>query len=868
MDSVRRKLEFIDKELAWRRDFHGQVVSTAPLLFAAAGLIAGIVIQSTRDLPMQVWLVLLVLCMVTAVALYILQSRKQAFIPYAIGYTALVCFVCLGGIRLASYYQAEPSDIRNLIGISKELEMDSRLRGNDTRDERVLATIRGVILTEPYVDKQRWEFAGFRQTDPGSSFYLKVKEVEAVDGWTEVSGTVRVLVAEPVLDLKAGDFVQMYCWLDRFARASNPGQFDTAKYLSQKNVFVGASVKSRDGIEVLESGSSGIFTRAKRKLQESATRGLVGELSVEEQSRGLIEALLLGYRGNIDNKTYKAFRRTGLLHFISLSGLHLGILMGTVWWLCKAAGLMKRARAIICIIAIGVFLMVVPPRSPTLRAAVIGFVFCLSFLFRRYSNPLNTLSLAATILLLVRPTGLFEAGWQLSFASVLGILVFNESVANFLHETTKDWFWDIPLEDVSLLRRLAKRLGKAVVALFSVGFAAWLGGAGILLYHFYEITPLASVWTVAVFSLVWAILVLGFLKIILFFLLPTLSMVLGFIVTGLSGWLIGVVKFIADLGISQILVGRVPIGLIVFYYVFVIFTAFVYFRRPLPRKVTCTIMVLAMVVFLGLAKWHRTHRNHLELTCLDVGHGQAILAKLPGGENVLFDAGSLYKSDIGRRTVTAFLGYSGINEIDAIVLSHGDLDHINGIPEIVEHCKVGGVYASDAFLSQTEQEGTARFLKESLRNKGLEIQALGEDLKLGSGTKLRILWPSKEVCANSQLDDNDKSVVSLIEFGGAEVLLCSDIENVAQRELLRLFANLEPEVVVVPHHGSVNTLEADFLDELGADILICSCSRRQYERQQIYKGETKQFYTSKDGAITICIDEDGKIKSDVFVRQK
>jgi beta-lactamase superfamily II metal-dependent hydrolase len=112
-------------------------------------------------------------------------------------------------------------------------------------------------------------------------------------------------------------------------------------------------------------------------------------------------------------------------------------------------------------------------------------------------------------------------------------------------------------------------------------------------------------------------------------------------------------------------------------------------------------------------------------------------------------------------------------------------------------------------------------------------------------------------------------VVSLIEFAGAGVLLCSDIENVAQRELLRLVPRLEPEVVIVPHHGSVNTLEADFLDELGADVLICSCSRRQYERQQGYKGQekAKAFYTPKDGAINVCIDSDGRIKTDVFAKR-
>ncbi len=159
-------------------------------------------------------------------------------------------------------------------------------------------------------------------------------------------------------------------------------------------------------------------------MRQTATQALLGNLSLEDRSRGLLEALLLGYRGHIDSTTYRAFRKTGLLHFISLSGMHLGILVGIIWWLCKTAGLTKPARAIICIIAIGVFLLIVPPRAPTLRAAVICLVFCLSFFFRRKSNSLNTLSLAAITLLLIRPTNLFEAGWQLSFASVLGLILF------------------------------------------------------------------------------------------------------------------------------------------------------------------------------------------------------------------------------------------------------------------------------------------------------------------------------------------------------------------------------------------------------------------------------------------------------------
>ena len=106
-------------------------------------------------------------------------------------------------------------------------------------------------------------------------------------------------------------------------------------------------------------------------------------------------------------------------------------------------------------------------------------------------------------------------------------------------------------------------------------------------------------------------------------------------------------------------------------------------------------------------------------------------------------------------------------------------------------------------------------------------------------------------------------MVSLIEFAGTEILLCSDIEKFAQRELLRLFPNLKPEVVVVPHHSSAKTLDADFLEKLEADILITSCGRRQYEGQQAIRQRNKasSFYTARDGAITVWVNKDGTIKT-------
>jgi competence protein ComEC len=418
---------------------------------------------------------------------------------------------------------------------------------------------------------------------------------------------------------------------------------------------------------------------------------------------------------------------------------------------------------------------------------------------------------------------------------------------------------------------MSPRPGPYLLRLFSAGLAAWLGGAGILLYHFYTINPLAGIWTVLVFPLVAAILTLGFLKMLFFLMLPTLSWALGIAATFLSDVLVWAVKLIAQADISQILVGRVSLAPVVLYYCIIVFAGYAYFRRPVIKKAICAFVLCSLIIYLGALKWQRTHRDNLVLTCLDVGHGQAILAQLPGKANVLFDAGSLYGNDIGTRIVSPYLDYIGIRKIDALIVSHNDTDHINGIPEVVENCDVRSVYANNAFFDRKDVWGTAEFLNDSLIEKGLEIKRIEAELNLNAGVSMKMLWPNEQLYNIKDLSDNDRSLVSLIEFAGAKILLCSDIEEFAQRELLRLNPDLKADVVVVPHHGSASTLDAEFLEHLDADVLICSCGRRQYERMgrdtesvRYVPAENRSLCTSEDGAITVFVDKNGTIKTSVF----
>lgn len=846
MGDIQRKLKLIDAQLTGSSDLHSRVFRTCPLLLLALGLTLGITIQTTAALSIYPWLIILIACAAAIVNLLSRNGLQTTIWKFAS--IAMISFICLGAIRLQTYQQITQNDISNFV-----------------TSEPKLATIQGRLATDPYTnEKPQWKFARFTHSDPYSSFYLKLNQAKTTQGWKKITGIIRIHVAEPVLDLKTGDHIQLHCQLNRFKNATNPGQFDMQKHMAGRNIFVAASVRSRNAIELLQDGSTRLFSKLKWKLRHLTTQALIGS-SAENQNQGLLQALLLGFRSNVTNDVHQAFQKTGLLHFISLSGLHLGILFASIWWICKTAGLLKPARAIVSMIVIAIFLLIVPPRAPTIRAAIICWTYCISFLFRRRSNPINTLSLAAIILLLIRPTMLFEPGWQLSFAAVLGILFFAKRIQLFLDEHLESLFAKIRKKNDLLWRFIAGLSG-----MFSVGLAAWIGSAGILLYHFYTINLLTCLWTIIVFPFVTAILMVGYLKIILTPILPTASILLATAADLLCTALIATVKFIANLASGQILIGNVPLPVPFFYYTIIAFIALANPKRIPIKKLIYLSAVLALISFLSFTKYQRTHRDNLSIHCLDVGHGQAILTQLPGNANILFDAGSLHKTNIGLRVITPFLRYSGIDKIDAIVISHNDTDHINAIPELTDNCRIGAIYANDAFFNKNDKWGTAEFLRDQLSEKGFTIQRLPRELNLNSRAKIKILWPRKQDKQTEHLSDNDTSTVSLIEFAGQGILLCSDIEKFSQNQITTLYSDLKPEIIIIPHHGSFNTLDPDFLKKLEPEILICSCGKRQYEKAPLLESlsDGTWLYTQRDGAINIEIDKTGQIKTHTFTNKQ
>ncbi len=832
MDEIQQKIEDLQSQLIPKQTLLKQTLLTCPALLPAIGLIIGLVVQFYFALSLLIWLAILILCTIV----YLIQQFPKKVPTNLILVIIFLCFACLGGIRLIAYNRPASNDIRNI-----------------ALENFTFAHIKAKIISKPVVvvaDENDWLFSKFSQSLPYTSFYAKVTDVKTAAGWTKATGTIKFYILEAVKDVNAGYEIQAFCRLGKFSAADNPGQFNTARYMNRNGVFLSASIKSANAITVLSSEKLKSPFDIKAKLRQLAIAALLEDTEQYDNMR-LVEALVLGSRTKIDRKLYDDFIKTGLVHLVALSGLNVGILAGFFWWLSKKFGLLHQGRSIACIIATIIFLLVVPATSSTLRAGIMFIIFCLGPLLSRQSKAVNSLAVSAILLLLIRPMDFLNPGFQLSFAAVLGMLFFMYPISIFISQPIE------PLKKTFLYSPLRMPLD-----MFALGLAAWIAVVPIIAYHFYQFQLLTALWTVPASIPVAVILILGTLKILLNPLLPTLAAGLAVILDFSAKILSYLVTIFAKVSFTYIIIGKPGIHFVVLFYLLIFLWRFFPFRKkPVLNFVYPTVMIFLLLLAVFVNRLEKF--NNLQLTILSVGHGQAIYVKTPDNRNFIIDAGSMSKNDVGDRIVNPFLDYTAADKIHSIFISHDDIDHYNGLPEILNKHNCQNVYSTPQFIQSAATSATDAKLSEFIRSKNLPLCITPEKISLGK-TVITHLWP-KETSTEIPLSDNEASLVLLLEYAGRKILLCSDITAEAQRQLMNLYPQLDVDLIVTPHHGSGRTLEPLFLNAFKPEFLITSCSEARLgsiSREITDFGQS--YYTCKDGAITVSINRTGRIKIKTF----
>jgi len=718
---------------------------------------------------------------------------------------------------------------------------------------------------------------------------LRLEASEHAEAWALVEG----------LHLQYGDAVRLWVRLRKPRIYLNPGSFDFRRWMeSTEDIYWVGTIKNPLLVEKLPgaigggnrvgpcqlwrsfaalrmttSGVARVFSPSAFSTFAERVRGrLLGSIddlyprwSAQGRCGSVLKAVLLGDRSSLDSETIESFRKTGLYHLLVIAGLHVGLLALLADWLLRLVRLGERARRLTVLALLIFYAFLVEQRAATLRATLMIALYLLARLLYRSSSTLNSIGLAALVLLLWRPAWLFESGFQLSFSAAL--LIAGLAVP-ILERTTEPYRRALRgLDELRLDEHLAPRLAQFRLDLRAL--IAWLKLRLRILDRHHALAP--ALVTGPARALLWTANILLFSAVLQVGLLLPMATTFHRVALagiGLNALAIPVMTLLLALAVPTVVLAALVPALaiwpakalaVVMAGLFALtdlphLPAWLSFRVPDPPFwVSCgfVLFILAAALALGkrpsvfalslaglgvmtaLVATHpfspRLPAGRLEVTALDCGQGESLFVVLPDRTTMLVDGcGSRHRStgegaaqgrlwDPGEDIVSPYLWSRGIEKIDIVVLSNPREDHLGGLFAVARNFRIGEFWHAENGAGRAYWD-----LLEKLRAKGVAEQTLvaGDNLERGGAT-VRAFWPerSREPAASLSSDD---SLVLRVSYGEDSVLLAGDITAKAERELLDSGQDLHSLVLKAARHGSNSSSRREFLARVNPRVALIS----------------------------------------------
>lgn len=622
----------------------------------------------------------------------------------------------------------------------------------------------------------------------------------ALDGGVTVAATVRGPI-EP------GDRIVVRGRLTPFDEARNPGE------PSRRALALGEGIAGRlSGALVARAPPDPRDPRAwAARLRAALSQRL--RSAVGEPEATVVAGALWGERGTLPHELRDDFQATGTVHVLVTAGLHLGVVAGLLVTLLRWCAVPRIAASLLAIPGVATYAWLSGGHLPSQRAAVMVGLALLARACGARVVSWNALALAALIVAVIWPASVTTVSFALSFSCVAAIVLFARPIEHALAHT-----------------RLPDRVREALALTASTQIGVWpLSAATFGLVAPYAVLANAFVVPATGIAMLGGIATLACAGVPL----------AGAYAAGITALdvdaILRVVGAVAALPGARLSVAPPPALAIIAYDALAIAAALLLERRP--RTAAALLAVACAAVF---ATTLRLPDGRLTITMLDVGQGDGIVVRTPGGHVILIDSGGRLERGsgeggespaelVGERIVLAYLQRQGIRRVDLLVITHPHGDHVGGCFPIVRALQVdaigdsGQAYGGRAFRDCLGA-ARARRVPVILVRKGMRYRT--ED-----GVTFDALAPQLPLLAEGRNDVNENSVVLMMTYRCARcarplrMLFTGDAGTATEARMLASGANLQADLLKVGHHGSAYSSSPAFIAAVRPRVALISVGR-------------------------------------------